>query len=219
MMSAPLQAVVFDLDGVITDTARFHFIAWAELAQALGVPFDEEFNESLKGVDRMGSLDRILARASRHYGPDERQVLAERKNLRYQRLIASMTADHLLPGARDTLQAVRRAGLKTALASASRNAAAILLRLGIQDLFDVVVDANLIERGKPDPEIFLCAASQLNVRCAACLGVEDSVAGLRAIRAAGMRSLGIGDPQVLREADDVIPSLAAFDVERYLRPA
>jgi beta-phosphoglucomutase len=205
-----LQAVIFDLDGVLTDTAHYHFVAWRELAQSLGVPFDAAFNERLKGIDRMGSLDLILARSPRRFSDDEREALAERKNERYKQLIAEMSAEQLLPGALQALRAVRVAGLKTGLASVSKNAAAVLKSLGIAEHFDCVVDANLIRRGKPDPEIFLSAAEQLGVPPAACLGIEDSVAGVQAIKAAGMRALGVGDPAVLHEADEVIPSLASF---------
>ena len=215
-MSQRYQAVVFDLDGVITDTAHFHFLAWRELAHSLGLPFDEAFNEKLKGIDRMGSLALILAQGSQQYGDAEKLALADQKNAHYQELIKTMSAEHLLPGALETLIAVRDAGLKIGLASVSKNAAFVLDRLGISDRFDYVVDAALIQRGKPDPEIFLNAAEHLGVAPAACLGVEDAVAGVRSIKAAGMYAVGVGDPAVLTEADDVIPSLRDFKLSRYL---
>jgi beta-phosphoglucomutase len=208
---------VFDLDGVLTDTAHFHFLAWRALAQSLGLPFDAAFNERLKGVDRMGSLALILAQGGRRFSAEEQQALAARKNAHYQRLIETMSAEHLLPGALQALQSVRDAGLKIGLASVSRNAATVLRRLGITDRFDVVVDAASIGRGKPDPEIFLSAAEQLGVAPEACIGVEDAVAGVQAIKAAGMYAVGVGDPQVLAQADDVIAGLQAFRLERYLR--
>jgi beta-phosphoglucomutase len=211
------HAVVFDLDGVLTDTAHFHFLAWRALAQSLGLPFDAAFNERLKGVDRMGSLALILAQGGRRFSAEEQQALAARKNAHYQRLIETMSAEHLLPGALQALQSVRDAGLKIGLASVSRNAATVLRRLGITDRFDVVVDAASIGRGKPDPEIFLSAAEQLGVAPEACIGVEDAVAGVQAIKAAGMYAVGVGDPQVLAQADDVIAGLQAFRLERYLR--
>lgn len=211
-----LKAVIFDLDGVLTDTAQFHGLAWRELARSLGLPFDDAFNERLKGIDRMGSLELILAQGDLHVSDDDKRALAERKNAHYQSLIAAMTPQHLLPGALQALQAVRAAGLKTGLASASRNAPFVLDRLGIADQLDTVVDAARIPQGKPHPGIFLAAAAQLGVAPGACLGVEDAVAGVRSIKAAGMRALGIGDLQVLHEADEVIPSLAAFDLRRYL---
>jgi beta-phosphoglucomutase len=214
-----LQAVIFDLDGVITDTAHFHFLAWRALAQQLGLPFDEAFNERLKGIDRMGSLALILAQGTQRYSEAEQQAFAARKNAHYQQLLETMDAKDLLPGALDALDAVRAAGLKTGLASVSRNAMTVLQRLGITGRFDTVVDAAIVQRGKPDPEIFLRAAAQLGVPAAACLGVEDAVAGVQAIKAAGMCAVGVGDPQVLREADDVIPGLQAFRLQRYLRAA
>lgn len=214
--SARFRAVVFDLDGVITDTAHFHFLAWRELAHSIGLPFDEAFNERLKGIDRMGSLELILAQGERGYCAVEKEAMAARKNAHYQRLLETMTAEHLLPGAAEALAAVRAAGLKIGLASVSKNAATVLQRLGITDRFDVVVDAALIRRGKPDPEIFLSAAQQLGVPPAACIGVEDAVAGVQAIKSAGMYAVGVGDPAVLQQADDVIPGLQAFELERYL---
>jgi beta-phosphoglucomutase len=211
-----IRAVVFDLDGVLTDTAHFHFVAWRELAQSLRLPFDAAFNEKLKGIDRMGSLELILAQGAAQYTAQEKEAMATRKNAHYQQLVNTMTAEHLLPGALDALNAVREAGLKIGLASVSKNAATVLQRLGITDRFDVVVDAAKIARGKPDPEIFLSAAEQLGVRPAECIGVEDAVAGVQSIKAAGMYAVGVGDPVVLKQADDVIAGLQAFRLERYL---
>jgi beta-phosphoglucomutase len=163
------KAVIFDLDGVITDTAHYHYLAWKQLAESQGVHFDHEFNESLKGIDRMGSLDLILASAARQYTPEEKLALADTKNRHYQELISTMSADDLLPGAVAALDAVRAAGLRIGLASVSKNAFTVLGRLGITDKFDYVVDAATIARGKPDPEIFLRAASELGVAPADCL--------------------------------------------------
>jgi beta-phosphoglucomutase len=204
------KAVIFDLDGVITDTAHYHYLAWKRLAESQGVHFDHAFNENLKGIDRMGSLDLILASSSRVYTPAEKLALADEKNLHYQELIATMSATDLLPGAVEALDAVRAAGLRIGLASVSKNAFTVLERLGITDKFDYVVDAATIARGKPDPEIFLKAARELSVAPVDCLGVEDAVAGVASIKSAGMYALGIGDPAVLTQADVVIPSLSQF---------
>ena len=209
------KAVIFDLDGVITDTAHYHFLAWQALAASQGVSFSLEDNEQLKGIDRMGSLDRILARAPRSYTSSEKLALADQKNAHYQQLIATMTPADLLPGAVAALAAVRAAGLKVGLASVSKNAFTVLDHLGISACFDYVVDAALIAQGKPHPEIFLKAASALGVAPADCLGVEDAVAGVASIKAAGMFALGVGSPKVLTQADLVIPGLDHFRLGDY----
>jgi beta-phosphoglucomutase len=214
-MHPRFKAVIFDLDGVITDTAHYHFLAWKRLADSVGAPFDEAFNEQLKGVDRMGSLDLILARAPRAYAPEEKRRLADAKNGHYQELIATMTPADLLPGALRALEDVRAAGLRIGLASVSRNAFTVLDRLGIRDRFDDVVDAATIVNGKPDPEIFLTAAAHLGVAPADCLGVEDAAAGVASIKDAGMVAVGVGSRDVLHRADHVIPSLAAFRLQDY----
>jgi beta-phosphoglucomutase len=209
------KAVIFDLDGVITDTAHYHFLAWKRLADSVGAPFDEAFNEQLKGVDRMGSLELILARAPRTYTPEEKRALADAKNGHYQELIATMTPSDLLPGALRALEEVRAAGLKIGLASVSRNAFTVLDRLGIRDRFDDVVDAATVINGKPDPEIFLTAAAHLGVEPKDCLGVEDAAAGVASIKDAGMFAVGVGNPDVLYRADRVIPSMEAFRLADY----
>jgi beta-phosphoglucomutase len=209
------KAVIFDLDGVITDTAHYHYLAWKRLAESESVHFDEAFNEHLKGIDRMGSLDLILAGAGKRYTPEQKLALADAKNGHYQELIATMSSADLLPGAVDALAAVRARGLRIGLASVSKNAFTVLERLGIRDAFDYVVDAALLARSKPDPEIFLTAAFHLGVAAEDCLGVEDAVAGVASIKSAGMFALGIGQPEVLLQADVVIPSLADFRLDDY----
>jgi beta-phosphoglucomutase len=209
------KAVIFDLDGVITDTAHYHYLAWKRLAESQGVHFDHAFNENLKGIDRMGSLELILASSKRVYTQEEKLALADEKNLHYQELIATMSSNDLLPGAVRALDVVRAAGLRIGLASVSKNAFTVLGRLGITDKFDYVVDAATIARGKPDPEIFLKAARELGVAPEDCLGVEDAVAGVASIKSAGMFALGIGHPFVLTQADVVITSLSDFNLESY----
>jgi beta-phosphoglucomutase len=197
---------------VITDTARYHYLAWKRLADDEGIRFDEVFNQRLKGVDRMGSLEIILGQSGKTYTASEKVALAEAKNDYYRQMIAVMTPDDLLPGAMAALVSTREAGLKIGLASVSKNAPTVLERLGIADRFDCVVDAQTISRGKPDPEIFLTAAECLHVPPDLCIGVEDAIAGIQAIKAAGMYAIGVGDPRVLRQADQVIPGLYAFDI-------
>jgi beta-phosphoglucomutase len=214
-MTSRFKAVIFDLDGVITDTAHYHYLAWKRLADSVDAPFDAAFNEQLKGVDRMGSLDLILARAPRTYTLEEKRALADAKNTHYQELIATMTPDDLLPGALRALEEVRAAGLHIGLASVSRNAFTVLDCLGIRDRFDDVVDAATIVNGKPDPEIFLTAAAHLGVDPKDCLGVEDAAAGVASIKDAGMFAVGVGSPEVLHRADRVIPSMDAFRLQDY----
>lgn len=207
----PCRAVIFDLDGVLTDTAHLHFLAWRALAESLGLPFDEAFNERLKGVDRMGSLALILSQdPSRRWTEAERLTLAARKNLHYQRLLGSLGPGDLLPGAAEALAVCRAAGLRIALASVSHNAPTVLQRLGITDRFDHVVDARTIARSKPDPEIFLRAALALGVPPAECIGIEDAQAGIDAIKAAGMYAVGVGQVGALQGADEVVGGLGAF---------
>jgi beta-phosphoglucomutase len=209
------KAVIFDLDGVITDTAHYHYLAWKRLAESQGVAFDEAFNEQLKGIDRMGSLELILAGAAQDYSAQQKLALADSKNGHYRRLISTMSAADLLPGAVAALDAVRAAGLKIGLASVSKNAFSVLDRLGIRDRFDDVVDAALLAESKPHPEIFLTAARHLGVAPENCLGVEDAVAGVASIKAAGMFALGIGSAHILTGADIVIPGLDHFRLEDY----
>ncbi|NNG21670.1 beta-phosphoglucomutase [Telluria aromaticivorans] len=209
------KAVIFDLDGVITDTAHYHYLAWKRLAESEGLPFDEAFNEHLKGVDRMGSLELILAQGSRSYSQEEKLALADAKNRHYVELIATMTPADVLPGVLDALAEVRAAGMGIGLASVSKNAFTVLDKLGIRDRFDQVVDAALIANSKPHPEIFLTAARQLGVDPKDCLGVEDAVAGVASIKDAGMVAVGVGSPEVLTRADYVIPSMARFRLGDY----
>ncbi|WP_230473502.1 beta-phosphoglucomutase [Dyella choica] len=210
-----LKGVIFDLDGVIADTAVVHHAAWKRLASEIGVAFDDSVGERIKGVDRRGSLDILLERTARAYSEEEKEALASRKNDYYRQQIETFGPQHLFPGARHTIESVRRAGLKTALASASRNAPLLLERLGIADLFDYVVDANHIGRAKPDPEIFLAAARGLGLEPSECLGVEDAAAGIAGIHAAGMKAVGVGQAQALAEADLLVPNVAAFDIRLF----
>ena len=213
--SHALKAVIFDLDGVIADTAVVHHAAWEKLASEIGIPFDDSIGERLKGVDRRASLDILLEKASRPYAEPEKEALATRKNNYYREQIERFGPQNLLPGARDAIESVRRAGLKTALASASRNAPLLLEKLGIADLFDYVVNADHIRRAKPDPEIFLAAARGLGLAPSECLGVEDAAAGIASIHSAGMKAVGIGHAQALAGADLLLPSVAAFDISLF----
>jgi beta-phosphoglucomutase len=209
-----LAGVAFDLDGVLTDTARAHYRAWKKMADTLGIPFDEEANEALKGVDRMGSLALILGDRP-GYGPAARAELAARKNEWYLEEIAHFGPEDLFPGALAALDQCRTAGLRLTLASASRNAPLLLARMQIDTRFDAVIDPASVAAGKPAPDIFLAAARAIGAEPSQVLGVEDAAAGIQAIRAAGMPALGVGDPMALPGADWVIPSIAAFDLADY----
>lgn len=215
-----LKAVIFDLDGVIADTAVVHRAAWEKLAREIGAAFDEHIAERMKGVDRRGSLEILLESAPRAYSEQEKRELEDRKNGYYVEQIERFGPAQLLQGARAAVESVRAAGLGVGLASASRNAPLLLERLGIAALFDYVVDAARITHSKPHPEIFLAAASGLGVAAENCLGVEDAAAGVDSILAAGMRAVGVGDPTVLSRAEDILAGIDDFDIQRYLnRPA
>jgi alpha,alpha-trehalose phosphorylase len=210
---ARLRGVVFDLDGVLTDSAEYHYRAWKALADELGIPFDREANEGLRGVPRMESLEAILARGERAYGEDEKRALAAKKNANYQRMIEDVTPRDLLPGVPELLVAIREAGVKVALASSSRNGPTLVERLGIGDRLDAIVDPARLRRGKPDPEIFETAAELLDLPVEDCVGVEDAEAGIASIVGAGMPSVGVGDAQALGAATLVVPDTEYLTLE------
>ncbi len=215
----PIKAFIFDLDGVIVDTAIYHYQAWKRLANELGFDISDEFNERLKGVSRMESLDLILA----HGGltlPDERKAeLAAQKNGWYLDLVSRMTSDDILPGVANFFSQVRKANLQTALGSVSKNAPMILERIGMTGVFDAVIDGTKISRGKPDPEVFTKGAAELEVRPAECVVFEDAVAGVEAGKRAGMFVVGLGSPDILTRADLVASSLQGLTVEEVLAKA
>jgi beta-phosphoglucomutase len=204
------RAVIFDLDGVITDTATFHYRGWKRLADELGIYFDETINERLRGIDRMASFEVILERSSNTYTPAEKERYANRKNEYYRALLEEITPADILPGVMDFLDEIRRRGLKTALASASKNAGFVLDRLQLRDRFDFVVDAATVSRGKPDPETFLLAATRLDTPPSACIGVEDAAAGIEAILRAGMFAVGIGRPETVRHAHLLLKDMTEY---------
>jgi len=198
-----LACVIFDLDGVITDTAEYHFQAWKRLADELGLPFDRMVNERLKGVSRPESLDIILRHGEKTLSERERSDLAERKNGYYKELIGSIQPRDLLPGISGLLQELRGSGIKIAVASVSHNVWEVVRRLEIEPLLDHIVDPAKVVKGKPDPEIFFRAAEMLGVPFDHCAGIEDAAAGIEAIRSAGMLAVGIGSS--LHEADLLVP--------------
>ncbi|WP_158879771.1 beta-phosphoglucomutase [Rhodanobacter sp. L36] len=211
-----IQALIFDLDGVLADTAHLHHAAWKKLASELGLPWDDNIGEKLKGVDRTASLEIVLGLEASQYSAAQKREMADRKNDYYREAIKSFSKQDLLPGSLATLEAAREAGLKIALASASRSAGDLVERMGISQFFDHIVDSSTVVHPKPDPEIFQRAAAALGVNAAACLGIEDARAGVAAIKSAGMVALGIGDDKVLTEADAVLPDLSSFRLEDFV---
>jgi beta-phosphoglucomutase len=204
-MIKEMQAAIFDLDGVIVDTAKYHYLAWKRLANQRGFDFTENDNERLKGVSRMRSLEILLEIGGVSLlDEDAKQSMAEQKNGWYVEYINKMEAEEILPGVVDYIRFIRGKGVKTALASASKNAPLILERLQISSLFDVVMDSAQMRNPKPDPEIFTRAAEELGVRPEYCVVFEDAEAGIEAAKRAGMGSVGVGKPGILKEADMVI---------------
>jgi beta-phosphoglucomutase len=209
-----IKACIFDLDGVIVDTAVYHYKAWKRLANQLGFDFTEEQNEKLKGVSRTRSLELILQWGGISKSPAEQEELATLKNTWYVDMISHMTPAEILPGAKEFLVTCRAAGLKTALGSASKNSTMILEKVDIVDLFDAVIDGNKVTKAKPDPEVFLKGAEAVGVSPAECVVFEDAIAGVEAAVAGGMKAVGIGSPDVLSEADLVVSGLDKMSLEK-----
>ena len=207
-----IKACLFDLDGVIVDTARFHYLAWRQLANDLGFDLSEEENEKLKGISRMESLEIILAIGGVQLSEEEKVNRAAVKNARYLELCQQMTPDDTLPGVREFLNELLVADIGIALGSASKNAKVILERIDMLSYFETIVDGNRITKSKPDPEVFLIGARDLNTPPENCVVFEDAVAGIQSARAAGMMSVGIGESSVLTEADIVIPGFVSYHV-------
>ena len=188
------KGIIFDLDGVICSTDGFHYLAWKELADELGIYFDEKINNRLRGVSRMESLDIILENyKGEPLSADEKEKLAEKKNSIYKELLKQMTKKDLPDDVRQTLMRLRESGFKLAIGSSSKNTRFILERIGLKDFFDEISDGTNITRSKPDPEVFLKAAEFLGLAAGDCLVIEDAYAGIDAARAAGMDCVGIGD--------------------------
>ena len=187
------KGIIFDLDGVICHTDKYHYQAWKKLADRLGIYFDETINNRLRGVSRMESLNIILERADKAYTEQEKEAFATEKNEVYKELLKQMTPEELSPEVKDTLEELRNRGILLSIGSSSKNAGFILNRLGLGDFFDAVSDGNNISHSKPDPEVFLKAAEFLKLPASECLVVEDAEAGLLAAKNGGMDSAAIGD--------------------------
>jgi beta-phosphoglucomutase len=209
-----IKACIFDLDGVIVDTAIYHYQAWKRLANQLGFDFTEHDNEQLKGVSRVRSLQIILALGNVTKTEAEQEELATLKNTWYVDMISHMRPDEILPGAKEFVQACRNAGIKTALGSASKNSMTILDKIGMTSLFDAIIDGNKVTHAKPDPEVFLKGAQELGIPPANCVVFEDAIAGVAAAKAGGMKAVGIGAPEVLNKADMVLSGLNEMTLDK-----
>lgn len=211
-----IEAFIFDLDGIITDTAEFHYLAWKKCAKEIGIDIDFEFNENLKGVSRLESFERILKHRNREndFSESEKEVLANQKNDHYVSLINTITPKDILPNIENTLQSLREKGIKIGLASASKNASLVINNLGIKEYFDFMADARLCKFSKPHPEIFIRACEGLNVDPRNCVGVEDAYSGITAINECGMFSVGVGRKDVLSNCDLLFSSTSEINLEK-----
>lgn len=208
-----IEAVIFDLDGVIVDTAHYHYIAWKRLASEFGITLTPQHNELLKGVSRMRSLEIVLELGNIQLPEAEKEVLADKKNKWFIEYIESIRPEEIFAGVPAMLTNCRKRNLKVALASSSKNAPRVIELLGVANLFDAMVDGTMITHSKPDPEIFLLAAKRLSVTPHKCLVFEDAEAGVEAALAAGMKCVGVGSPEQLGKANFIVKQTADFDLD------
>lgn len=202
-----IKACLFDLDGVVVDTAKYHYLAWKRLANSLGFDFTKEDNERLKGVSRVKSLEILLSIGKLKPSASEKLKMAEEKNNWYVEYISKLDESEILPGVKSLLIELRENGIKIALGSASKNSMLILNNLNLIPYFDAIVDGNKVLKAKPDPEVFLLGAKELNVQPSECVVFEDAKAGIEAAKAANMKAIGIGQKDVLSKADKVFENL------------
>lgn len=206
------KAFIFDLDGVIVDTAKYHYLAWQKLAHELGIEFTPEHNEQLKGVSRVRSLDIILELGKIQASQEDKNRWLTQKNNDYLSYLVTMNETEILPGVLPVLHYLKDKNQKIALGSASKNAKPILEKTGILNLFDAIVDGNDVSNAKPDPEVFIQAAKKLRISNENCIVFEDSVAGIQAANIAKMTSIGIGDEKILHEAKFIFKDFTFIDV-------
>jgi beta-phosphoglucomutase len=200
-----IKGCLFDLDGVIVDTAKYHYLAWKRLAEELGFEFSKENNEKLKGVSRITSLNILLEVGGLEFDNDTKLKMAEKKNNWYVEYIKEIDKTEILPGVEDFIKGLKKKGIKLGIGSASKNTMTILENIGMIEYFDVIVDGTKVSNAKPDPEVFLLGARELNLKPNECVVFEDAEAGIEAAKNAGMYSIGIGKPEILKQADKVIP--------------
>lgn len=211
------KSALFDLDGVIVDTAIYHFQAWRRLANEFGFDFTEHQNEQLKGISRMESLELILKWGDKTLSEAEKLEWASRKNDWYLELIQNMTPKEILPGVKDFLDELKDDGIKIALGSASKNSKMILNKIELFHYFDAIIDGNNITKGKPDPQVFLLGAEATGSLPSECVVFEDAQAGIQAAKAGGMYAVGIGEKSVLAEADLVVKSFLDLPLATLLK--
>lgn len=209
-----MKACIFDLDGVLVDTAKYHFVAWKRLATDLGVEFTEHDNEQLKGLSRDASLDYLLSKTAIHPSNSERESWKESKNNWYLELVKQMPENEVLPNCKELLQELKEQNIKLALGSASKNAELILNRVNIQHYFDAIIDGTKTSKSKPDPEVFLLGAKALDCEPHECIVFEDAWSGIKAANDGGFFSIGIGEASVLTEAKVVFQSLKEINYKR-----
>ncbi len=214
-----IQAFILDLDGVLTDTAEYHFQAWKRIAEEEDVPFIREDNEQLRGVSRRRSLEILLGDHRHRYTESQMQELMARKNGYYQEMLRQITEEDFLPGASALLDDLRARGFKIAIGSASKNTKTVLRQLGISDLFDVIADGYSVERSKPAPDLFLYAAAEMDVDPARCVVVEDAASGVRAALDGGMIAVGVGPEARVGEAHFRYDSTADIELSEILSAA
>lgn len=212
-MKTKTKAFIFDLDGVIVDTAKFHFQAWKRLANGLGIDFDHEQNEQLKGVSRVNSLNKILAWGNTTVSEEEFSQLMHKKNQDYLTYVDAMDESEILPQVKEKLQLLKNNNIRIALGSASKNARKILDKINLTAFFDEIVDGTNVTKAKPDPEVFLVGAEKLGAQPTQCVVFEDSIAGIQAANNAKMTSIGIGNKNVLYEADHIFQDFTEMNDE------
>ncbi len=201
MIQTRLKAAIFDLDGVLVDSAKYHYEAWKKIAEELDIPFDLEKNEALKGLSRMDSLEALLSFGDKTYGKNDKEKLCKRKNDYYLELIKQVSTMDLLPGVKELLLKLKEEKIPMAIGSSSRNAKTIIERLGIETYFEAIIDGNDLTKAKPDPLVYFLAGNRLNEKPENCVVFEDGYVGIIAAKKAGMVAVGLGNIQTLKEAD------------------
>ncbi|MGM0168678.1 beta-phosphoglucomutase [Enterococcus sp. AZ135] len=213
-----MKGFVFDLDGVLADTAKYHYIAWKQLAEEITISIDETFNEQLKGISRQESLERIVTHGGKRnvFSEDELSKMAEKKNQHYVELLEELTPQDTLPGVKVFLEEAQKYNIPCTVASASQNAPFILDKLALTDYFVGIVDPKTLIKGKPDPETFVKAAQLMNLEPKEVIGFEDAQAGIDGIKACGMYAIGVGNSEQLSGADRLVDDLRELTIQELI---